>query len=61
MLNDPLCPKMVSCDKCGQAAVIEIIHVGDRGEEVSRGETTQRIPLTVNCPSCGRHKQPWHE
>jgi hypothetical protein len=61
MLDDPLCPKTVTCDTCQQIAVVEIIHVGERREETIRGETTQRIPLTVNCPKCGRHRQPWRE
>jgi endogenous inhibitor of DNA gyrase (YacG/DUF329 family) len=61
MLNDPLCPKTVSCDTCQQLAVVEIIHVGDRIEDSRRGDNSPRIPLTVNCPSCGRHLQPWRE
>jgi hypothetical protein len=61
VLEDPLCPKTVACDVCGQTAAIEIIHIGERIEDSRRGETSRRLPLTVHCRKCGRRRQPWRD
>jgi hypothetical protein len=61
MIDDPLCPKTVACDKCRQVAVVEIIHLGERMEDSKRDDKSRHIPLTIHCAGCGRHKQPWRD
>jgi hypothetical protein len=57
----PIFPKILACDLCGQPAVVEVLNLGQRIEDPKHPDKPQRIPVTVYCPKCGQHKQPWRD